>query len=110
MGAGHAVVAEVTDRINSACGRCPGTSVFNSQSSSTTGLFAPNGCVLSADERPLVSVQEGNGIPLDGIATLAEAPEVTESARGQDPAVSYSVSFQKHLQRPDFGRAPPLVS
>ena len=110
MEAGHAAVAQVTDRINSACGRCPGSSVLNPESSSTTGLFAPNGCVLSADERPLVSVQEGNGIPLDGPVTIAFAPKVSQSARGLIPAVSYLGSFQKHLQRTDFGRAPPLVS
>src|SRR5688500_4559482 len=110
MGGSHAAVAEVTNRLDSACGRCPGSSVLNPNASSTTGLFAPNGCILSADERSLVSVQEGNGIPLDGPATLAVAPKVSQSARGLIPAVSYIIFFQKHLQRPAFGRAPPLVS
>ena len=106
MEAGHALVTEVTN----ACGMCPGSSVLIPASSSSARLSAPNGCILDADERPLVLVQEWNPIPLDGLATLPTAPEVIEFAQVQIPNVTYVDSYQKHLRRPDSGRSPPVVS
>ena len=110
MGAGHGAANAITVLSDSECGSCPESRAFTGGRPSSLGVSNQSSCFLSADERPVPSVQERAPIPLELVSLIPAAVELVLTPRAEAATTSEPPSIQERSRRPYIGRAPPLAS
>jgi hypothetical protein len=110
MGSVHGTANPVTVQLGSECGYCPEASVLSAAGPSSAGISHPSGCILSAEERPLLSVQEQTLPTLEFASVIPAGVEFNRPARAESTTASPIPLNRDHFERPYIGRAPPFAS